>query len=98
MVNPKRLCRQHLLGEHNELHMLAGCLNKNKSVKGYLANGLIEPQSIERRHKELSQELLNRGYKHESPLFVLKTKPVGYVEIEESLKELKRRCKKCLTN
>lgn len=27
MVDPKIMCRKHLLGEHLELHMLAGCIN-----------------------------------------------------------------------
>jgi hypothetical protein len=50
MVNPKIMCRQHLLGEHVEIHMFIGTLNRKKSVKGYLEKGLLEIHNLYARH------------------------------------------------
>lgn len=33
-INPRYMCRKHLLGEHVETHMLVGSLRKEKSVQG----------------------------------------------------------------
>ena len=41
-VNPKTLCRKHLLGEHLEIHMFVGSINKKISMKGYLEKGFLE--------------------------------------------------------
>jgi hypothetical protein len=35
MVDPRQMCRQHLLGEHNELHMFAGTMRKGIGLAGY---------------------------------------------------------------
>ena len=53
MVDPKIMCRQHLLGEHNELHKLAGSLRLKKSIKGYLEKGELDPSQANKRHAEL---------------------------------------------
>jgi len=66
MVPPGRLCRRHLLGEHVELHMLAGAIGQGRSLAGYLANGLIEPAAIAARHAALVREMRARGYCHAS--------------------------------
>ena len=50
MVAPGKMCRKHLLGEHVEIHMLAGSLLKGRSIGGFLADGLLEPQSMRARH------------------------------------------------
>lgn len=42
MIDPKKMCNKHLFGEHVELHMFVGIINKNKSLAGYLKNKLIE--------------------------------------------------------
>ena len=68
MVNPKILCRKHLLGEHVECHMFVGTLKQGKSIKGYIKNNLLEITSLNKRHDELSQEMIDRGYNHKSPL------------------------------
>jgi hypothetical protein len=62
------MCLKHLLGEHVEHHMFVGTLQKRKSVKGYLENNLLEPQSLIVRHAALAQEIDARGYSHASPL------------------------------
>jgi hypothetical protein len=97
MVDPKIMCRQHLLGEHVEIHMFAGTLDKNKSVKGYLDKGLLEVHSMYRRHEELVEEMKQRGYRHCSPLdekWKTATKQ-GTIDRKGNLEELLRRCSRC---
>lgn len=106
MVNPALLCRQHLLGEHNELHMLAGTFLRGKSVEGFVRQGLLEPAQLCPRHAALVCEMQARGYKHQSPLpaeDALLTALAGYpahvraatVDVDISLHELQRRCPHC---
>ena len=98
MVDTKIMCRKHLLGEHVEIHMLVGTLNQGKSIKGYLDKGLVEPFAIWSRHRELSREMLKRGYRHKSllPIFDCFPKPLRpVVDVEKSLEELLRRCPEC---
>ena len=70
-VSPKVLCRNHLLGEHRELHAMWSVITKNK--KGYS----LHPETIRwkgkllalyNRHDQLVQEMVRRGYSHKSPL------------------------------
>jgi hypothetical protein len=68
MVDPKKMCRKHLLGEHVEIHMMVGTLLKGRSIEGFLKRGLLEPQSARRRHDALAAEMQTRGYNHSSPL------------------------------
>lgn len=70
-VPPARLCRQHLLGEHRELHGLWNILSQGK--RGYSRH----PETVRwqgklaalfQRHELLVIEMENRGYRHTSPL------------------------------
>jgi hypothetical protein len=70
-VDPARLCRKHLLGEHRELHGLWNILTQGK--RGYSRH----PETIRwegrlaalfTRHERLVQEMQRRGYNHASPL------------------------------
>lgn len=70
-VTPKILCRQHLLGEHRELHALWTILTEGK--QGYRKH----PETLRwegklaalfRRHELLVEEICSRGYQHHSPL------------------------------
>lgn len=68
MLKPTLLCRKHLLGEHNELHMLAGSICKRKSLDGFIRKKLLEPRNLAWRHSMLAEEMRARGYRHASPL------------------------------
>lgn len=67
-VAPSALCNQHLLGEHVELHMMVGTLNKGISMEGYYSRGLVDTDQIVSRHEALVAEMTARGMKHKSPL------------------------------
>ena len=96
MVDPKKMCRKHLLGEHVEIHMMVGTLLKGRSIDGFLERGLLEPQSARKRHDALAAEMQARGYKHCSPLPQFPSnKPVARVVQERSEAELAARCPAC---
>ena len=70
-ISPEKLCRNHLLGEHRELHAIWSVLIKNK--KGYARH----PETLRwkgklaalyLRHQALVKEIKNRGYRHNSNL------------------------------
>lgn len=98
LVDPTIMCKNHLLGEHVELHMLVGTIKKNKSIRGYVDQGICETGFILNRHEELVNEIKRRNYNHKSPLNYQDTLNLGKVNREASLKELLRRCKDCRRN
>ncbi|MEK6879920.1 MAG: pyrimidine dimer DNA glycosylase/endonuclease V [Nanoarchaeota archaeon] len=103
-VPAKLMCRQHLLGEHREGHMIASSLmNHQRNVVGYVRHNLMEPLSLFKRHNELVREMKKRGYKHHTPL-KFNQKKLNYLdkEIREgkinkkiALKDLISRCIRC---
>lgn len=95
MINPKHMCRKHLFGEHVELHMLVDSIRKDKSIQGFLDNGLLEPQNIQERHDLLVAEMEQRGYNHKSPLSEYHTDIAGRVSKSKSYKDLLDRCEEC---
>jgi len=95
LVDPRLMCSQHLLGEHVELHMLVGSLNRGKRIDGFLEQGLVELRSIRRRHAELVAEMQRRGFRHQSPLPDFGRRRAGNVDPAANLKELARRCAAC---
>jgi len=107
LVDPQIMCRQHLLGEHSELHMFIGSLQKKKNLDGFFTNNCLEPRRIYERHQELVNEMKSRGYNHQSPLeendciCVLNlSNEQQYWEInnQESLELLLERCPICKQN
>lgn len=94
-VNPKVMCRKHLLGNHAELHMLAGTLVKGVSIKGYLEKGIVEVHNIRSHHDAIAEEMVRRGYRHDSPMRDYSSRTEGNISVEQSLQELKRRCPEC---
>jgi hypothetical protein len=95
MVDPQKMCRKHLLGEHVECHMFAGSINKGISIKGYLDKGLLELHNLHTRHDELAEAMRRRGYKHESPLVLHTDSEAGSIDREANMMELCRRCPDC---
>ncbi|UCH12401.1 MAG: pyrimidine dimer DNA glycosylase [Candidatus Omnitrophota bacterium] len=70
-ISPAKLCRNHLLGEHRELHAIWSVLTKKK--KGYSRHpetlrwhGKLKALFL--RHKKLVAEMKRRGYCHKSAL------------------------------
>ena len=68
---PERLCRQHLLGEHRELHAVWVILTRGK--KGYADHPEVRRwrgklKALFLRHEQLVEEMKARGYRHRSPL------------------------------
>ena len=94
-VDVKGLCRQHLLGEHLEMHMFVGCILKGRSLKGYVNSGLVERHTIKIRHEMLAEEMSRRGYCHKSPLPDYSLVVTGNVDSSNNLLELHRRCIHC---
>jgi hypothetical protein len=95
-IDPKLLCRQHLLGEHLETHMFLGCIRNKTSLRGYIDKGLLEVHNIIKRHDELVKEMERRDYFHKSPLYgeeVLWCE--GNICIEKSTQDLRSRCSDC---
>jgi hypothetical protein len=99
---PRILCRQHLLGEHRELHAIWAVLTQGK--KGYS----LHPETLRwkgklkalyLRHEALVQEMGQRGYQHKSPLD--KKQAIGLSQQGDFVDPVKRqfkilRDKKCL--
>jgi hypothetical protein len=98
MVDPKLLCRKHLLGEHGEIHKFRHNFVKKHKMNGRM--GQIEPAQMESRHNELSIEMTRRGYNHNSPYEQpdISHLPEMIVDVQESLAELCRRCEECREN
>ena len=70
-IAPGKLCRNHLLGEHRELHALWVILTQNK--RGYANHPETmrwrgKLKALYRRHDLLVEEMKRRGYSHNSPL------------------------------
>jgi len=95
LINPEFLCRKHLMGEHIESHMFLGCIKKEISLKGYIEKGLVEIHNIKKRHDELADEMKRRNYNHKTPMENLDLPIIGFVNSEQNISELKKRCSDC---
>lgn len=67
----KHLCRQHLLGEHRELHAIWSVIINAK--KGYARHPEVmrwrgRLRALYARHRAQVAEFTRRGYQHHSPL------------------------------
>ena len=100
LVNPKIMCRKHLLGEHVEHHMFVGTIQRKKKLQGYFDHNCLEPLSLTTRHEELVKEMESRGMNHQSPLQEFTLDYLGqliYNKIDKAKaqKDLLSRCKEC---
>jgi len=70
-VDPRLLCRSHLLGEHRELHALWVILTEDRHGYRHHPETLRwrgKLAALYRRHELLVAEMAVRGYRHRSPL------------------------------
>jgi hypothetical protein len=101
MIDPRVLCRRHLLGEHGELHKFLPSWRKKVGIRGRVLGNAVEPGSYKFRHDELADEMIRRGYRHESPCqqpdfsYLSEEERFMLVDKGTSLKELLRRCPDC---
>ena len=70
-IPQEKLCKQHLLGEHRELHAIWSVLTKNK--KGYSKHPETlrwkgKLKALYLKHEEIVKEMKKRRYNHFSPL------------------------------
>ena len=95
-IDPKLMCRQHLLGEHVEMHMFKAVILGGKSVNGYLKNGLLNLGEIKKRHDVLVYEMIRRGFEHKSPMNSFNEgKETITVSTRNNLVDLHKRCSAC---
>jgi hypothetical protein len=100
-IDPGKLCRQHLLGEHRELHAIWVVLTQGK--KGYSRHPETlrwkgKLRALYRRHQRLVSEMSRRNYRHKSDLDKgLAAGGARQVEFVDSYQEQVRilRSKKC---
>ncbi|MEA3376144.1 MAG: pyrimidine dimer DNA glycosylase/endonuclease V [Chloroflexota bacterium] len=90
-VPPEKLCRNHLLGEHSELHAVWSILTQGKD--GYARHPEVlrwrgKLKALYLKHDEIVEEMERRGYQHNSPLdSALATGAKHQDEFIDSLKE-----------
>jgi hypothetical protein len=75
--------------------MFVGTILKQISIYGYIQKGLCEVHSIKSRHDMLAEEMIKRGYTHNSFLPSFNVWEEGYIDIENSYTELLHRCPEC---
>jgi hypothetical protein len=101
MIDPKLMCRQHLLGEHNEIHKHRHNFVKGHSIKGRVdPKVLVVPYAMQSRHDQLVEEMLRRGYKHMSPYELPDLTPYEsykdlVADIGYNIHDLCERCEEC---
>ena len=97
MVDPKLMCKRHLLGEHFEIHKHRHNFVKGHSIAG--RKGQIEPAAMQERHDVVAKEMLARGMNHKSPYSQPDLSHYDLteftVDVEEAHKDLIDRCEKC---
>jgi hypothetical protein len=89
------LNRQHLLGEHIELHVLVNTIINKRNGKTNV--GWVNHPETKRyenhlgmlydRHKQQVNEMIGRGYKHKSPLLAVDYTPEDFTYSDEDYLE-----------
>ncbi|MPN24055.1 hypothetical protein SDC9_171449 [bioreactor metagenome] len=70
-IPPEKMCRNHLLGEHRELHAMWSIIINNKKAYAHHPETLRwkgKLKALYLRHETLVKEMEARGYKHHTPL------------------------------
>jgi hypothetical protein len=97
-IEPSKLCREHLLGEHRELHAIWSIITKGK--KGYSKHPETlrwkgKLKALYTRHEKLVGEMKKRDYNHRSPLDArLATGKSIQLEMVNSIEEQRKRIKR----
>lgn len=101
-INPKLLCKNHLLGEHGEIHKHRHNFVKKHKISNRITPVVqIEPESMEKRHAELAAEMVERGYNHSSPYeqpdlsYLNDNERYAKVDLNVSYSDLINRCPEC---
>jgi hypothetical protein len=93
-VPPRELCRNHLLGEHRELHSLWTILTRHTSGFSHHPETLRwqgKLRALYNRHELLVEEMCRRGYRHHTPLNPMEaTGSAVQTHLLQSLEEQKR--------
>ncbi len=103
MINTILPCRQHLGGEHFEMHKHIPKFRNGHNVHGRFYPIIqIQFKGYKERHDALAAEMIRRGMNHNSPLIDIPDFKLIYpeyydleVDIEISTKELMLRCTEC---
>ena len=68
MLPPIILCRQHLNGEHGEIHKFRPDFERRYRITGRVFPEVqIQPCKMKERHDLLAKEMIRRGGNHQSP-------------------------------
>lgn len=101
-IDPKLLCRNHLLGEHNEIHKHRNIFVKHYKITNRISPVVqIEPENMEKRHNELAAEMIARNYNHKSPYeqpdlsHLMEEERFAVVDKHISVNDLIKRCPEC---
>jgi len=98
MLPPELLCNKHLIGEHGEIHKLAGHIARGRKL-GKLKQ-FVEPRSIWSRHFDLANEMVSRNIIHkspikQSPLILTKLSDIEIIATVNKMKAAKDLCLRC---
>lgn len=98
-VDPRLLCRNHLLGEHREMHQEVGTLRNHPHgraiVEGHAERGQVDTRKLQERHDELVEEMERRGFEHDSPLAYEDELALGTIDVAANREDLAERCDAC---
>jgi len=100
-VDPSVMCKQHLVGEHSEMHQAAGTLLNHPHgeavLEGQAKEGYVDVSLLEVRHDALAEEMESRGYDHDSPFDydLSEWEDMGHVNPHKNVEELANKCDDC---
>lgn len=103
-VDVEKLCDQHLLGLHKEIHQEAGTLENHPYgeaiVQGHWCLGQVSMEKVGVRHQEAVEEMNRRGMNHDSPLnfdepSVFQSWTIGFPFEAMQKISLSNRCEEC---
>ena len=100
-ISPRKLCANHLLGEHAEIHAIWNIITKRR--KGFSKHPETERwrgklKALYLRHKKVADEMARNGYNHKSSLNAkLATGKTKQTYLIDSIRDQKRilKSKRC---